>query len=230
MVYEYDHEAWKISHKLYPERNLTMKVNNRLPVGRFRWEIANSTCNEGVTEIRTLQVTTCKDDQFTCDDGSCVPLAGRCDSVGNCDDVSDEKQCNLVSMDGKKYLKDRPPSPKQNNKFPVNASIDIRSVLNINEVGMVLKLLFVLDLTWFDDRLQFYNLKPDDNMNPLTSDDQKAVWTPTVLFDNTEKQLTSRNDEKSNAKVTMKISTYLKAMITLSVWFLTLSSILSQKN
>ena len=54
-------------------------------------------------------------------------------------------------------------------KVPVNASIDIRSVLNINEVGMVLKLLFVLELSWFDDRLQFYNLKHDDNMNTLTT-------------------------------------------------------------
>ena len=65
---------------------------------------------------------------------------------------------------------------------------------------MFLKLLFVLDLAWFDNRLQFYNLKYDDNMNTLTPEDQKSIWTPTVLFDNTEKQLTSRNDEKSFAK------------------------------
>ena len=66
---------------------------------------------------------------------------------------------------------------------------------------MVLKLLFVLELSWFDNRLQFYNLKHNDNMNTLTKDDQKLVWTPTVRFDNTEKQLTSKNDEKSFAKV-----------------------------
>ena len=124
-----------------------------------------------------------------------------CDSIGDCDDVSDEKNCNLVSLDERKYLKERPPTPKLTEKFAVNASIDIRSVLNINEVGMVLKLLFFLELSWFDDRLQFYNLKLDDNMHTLTSNDQQKVWTPTVLFENTEKQFTSKNDEKSVAKV-----------------------------
>merc|ERR1711970_1363876 len=119
-----------------------MKVNKRLPMGRFRWEIGNSTCNEGVTEIRTLQVSSCDPEQFTCDDGNCVPLAGRCDSVADCDDVSDEKNCQLVSMDANKYLKDKNPTPVESNKFPVNVTIDIMSVLDIQEVGSVLKLLF----------------------------------------------------------------------------------------
>ena len=202
MVYADGLDAWTISNRLYLDKNMTMKVNDRLPAGRFRWEIANSTCNEGVTEIRTLQVSTCRDDQFTCDDGACVPLSTRCDSIGDCEDVSDEKQCKLVSMDKNKYLKDRPPTPIFTDKFQVNVSIDIRSVLDIQEVKMVLKLLFILDLSWFDNRLQFYNLKDDDNMNTLTYEDQEKVWTPTVLFDNTEKQLTSQNDEKSFAKVT----------------------------
>ena len=73
-----------------------------------------------------------------------------------------------------KYLKDKPPSPMFSNKFPVNVSIDIMSV------GMIMKLLFVLDLVWLDNRLQFYNLKVDDNINNLTSEDQQVIWTPTV--------------------------------------------------
>ena len=201
MVYSEELNVWTVSHRLYPDKNLTMKSNDRLPAGRFRWEIANSTCNEGLTEIRTLQVSNCREDQFTCDDGSCVPMLGRCDSIGHCEDVSDEKQCKLVNIDKNKYLKDRPPTPLNTDKFQVNVSINIRSVLDIQEVGMVLKLLFNLDLSWFDNRLQFYNLKDDDNMNTLSKIDQETVWTPTVLFDNTEKQLTSQNDEKSFAKV-----------------------------
>ena len=201
MVYDEEEEVWKIRNKLHPDKTLTMKVNKRLPVGRFRWEIGNSTCNEGVTEIRTLQVSSCDPEQFTCDDGNCVPLAGRCDSVADCDDVSDEKNCKLVSLDANKYLKDKPPTPVESDKFPVNVTIDIMSVLDIQEVGSVLKLLFILDLTWFDNRLQFYNLKADESMNSLTQEDQQIIWTPTVLFANTEKQLTSLNDEKSFAIV-----------------------------
>ena len=140
MIFDEEEEVWKIKNKLYPDKSLTMKVNKRLPVGRYRWEIANSTCNEGVTEIKTLQVSSCNTDQFTCDNGNCVPLTGRCDSVANCDDVSDEKNCQLVSLDENKYLKDKPPAPFNSSKFPVNVSIDIVSVLDIQEVGSVLKL------------------------------------------------------------------------------------------
>ena len=104
-------------------------------------------------------------------------------------------------MDTNKYLKDKNPTPVESNKFPVNITIDIMSVLDIQEVGSVLKLLFILDLTWFDNRLQFYNLKADESMNSLTQEDQQIIWTPTVLFANTEKQLTSLNDEKSFAIV-----------------------------
>ena len=142
-------------------------------------------------------MSTCDADQFTCDDGNCVQLDLQCDSVGHCEDVSDEKNCQLVSLDANKYLKGKPPTPTDSNKFPVNVSIDIMSVLDIQEVGSVLKLLFVLDLTWFDNRLQFYNLKADESMNSLTKEDQQVIWTPTVLFANTEKQITSKNDEKS---------------------------------
>ena len=200
MVYDDDLAVWKIENELFPDKSLSMKVTQRLPVGKFRWEIANSTCNEGMTEVKTLQ-SNCDKDQFTCDDGSCISLDLRCDSVEHCDDVSDEKNCKLVSLDPNKYLIDKPPKPLSSGKFSVNVSIDIMSILDIQEVGSILKLLFVLDLTWFDNRLQFYNLKMDENMNTMTSDDQNSIWTPTVLFANTEQQLTSKNDEKSFAMV-----------------------------
>ena len=118
-------------------------------------------------------MSSCDTEQFTCDDGNCVPLAGRCDSVTDCDDVSDEKNCQLVSLDVNKYLKEKPPTPVNSSKFPVNVTITIKSVLDIQEVGSVLKLLFNLDLTWFDNRLQFYNLKSDERMNSLTQEDQQ---------------------------------------------------------
>ena len=201
ITYEYESKAWKISNKMYRDKTLTMKVNDRLPVGRSRWEIANNECNEGVTDIQVLQISACHANQFTCDEGTCVPLVSRCDTIEDCDDLSDERNCNLVYLDENKYRKERPPTQKEKEKVPVNVTLNIRSVLDINEVDMVMKLLFDLELSWFDNRLQFYNLKRDDNLNTLTHYDQHIVWTPTVLFDNTEKQLTSLNDGKSFAKV-----------------------------
>ena len=38
----------------------------------------------------------CTSDEFTCDDGSCVPLFRVCDFVFDCDDATDEEQCPSV--------------------------------------------------------------------------------------------------------------------------------------
>ena len=45
--------------------------------------------NEGAK--RSLTLTTCFPDKFTCDDGSCVRINQRCNLAVDCRDESDEK-------------------------------------------------------------------------------------------------------------------------------------------
>ena len=40
---------------------------------------------------RTLTLTTCFPDKFTCDDGSCIRINQRCNLAVDCRDGSDEK-------------------------------------------------------------------------------------------------------------------------------------------
>ena len=41
--------------------------------------------------------STCMDDEFTCDDGTCINMTKRCDNINNCpNDISDEVECKLV--------------------------------------------------------------------------------------------------------------------------------------
>ena len=35
---------------------------------------------------------------FTCNDGNCVDLSGRCDEIYNCFDMSDEENCKMVEV------------------------------------------------------------------------------------------------------------------------------------
>ena len=40
-----------------------------------------------------------QNDEFTCDDGTCIEASGRCDMVQNCPDFSDELDCQTVRED-----------------------------------------------------------------------------------------------------------------------------------
>ena len=48
-----------------------------------------------------MTLTKCSINEFTCNDGSCVPLENRCDLKPDCEDNSDEKLCKKVVIDGK---------------------------------------------------------------------------------------------------------------------------------
>ena len=67
-------------------------------------------------------------------------------------------------------------------------------VQDIQEVAQYLELKFKISLQWMDARLMFYNIKQDDKMNALTLDEQLALWTPTLVYWNTKKQLRTLND------------------------------------
>ena len=48
----------------------------------------------GTGDVTTTTVgTPCSSDQFTCDDGTCIPGYKTCDFVFDCDDSSDEQEC-----------------------------------------------------------------------------------------------------------------------------------------
>lgn len=43
-------------------------------------------------------VAPCPASDFTCLDGSCVPLARRCDSKNDCPNGADERDCGMFSV------------------------------------------------------------------------------------------------------------------------------------
>ena len=80
-------------------------------------------------------------------------------------------------------------------------SCDIMVVQDIQEVAQYLKLKFRLSLNWRDARVSFYNIKSEEVLNSLSLEEQLMLWTPTIVFWNTEKQLKSINDENSFASI-----------------------------
>ena len=75
------------------------------------------------------------------------------------------------------------------------------TIQDIQEVAQILKMKFKISLQWNDARITFYNIKPDEKMNSLSLEEQLFIWTPTIVFWNTEKQLRTVNDETTFASV-----------------------------
>ena len=101
-----------------------------------------------------LLLSGCYDDQFSCDDGTCISLQARCDKKQDCMDRSYEKERQIVAFDKDRYLKDDTPPPlTQGKRLEVTLNIDVQNILNIKEVKNILSLKFKLEETLKDSRL-----------------------------------------------------------------------------
>ena len=93
---------------------------------------------------------------------------------------------------------------KNNDKFHVEVSIEVQDIQDINEVENTFEVPFILLLSWRDSRLQFKNLQHNIGRNLLSDDEKdkkKGIWSPTVVFKNTNEKHESKVDEKTYIKI-----------------------------
>ena len=79
-----------------------------------------------------------------------------------------------------------PPPLLGNTKVEVELSVVLQAVLNLDEIGGIMYIKYVLLATWRDPGLTFHNLKRDGNRNLLSEMEWSRIWVPRVIFDNTE--------------------------------------------
>ncbi|XP_068240407.1 uncharacterized protein [Palaemon carinicauda] len=178
-----DFGYWMISKIGRPEINakLYKKSPTHYPTGENRWVVENDVC--GKSEV-TLRMTSCKEQEFSCDDGKCIPLPERCNMEANCLDGSDEIDCSfLVFSEG--YDEKKPP-PRQNQMSPVNVSIHtaMLSVRAFDLTGFNFVVEIEVRISWHDARLKFHHLNDADFLNVIYLDDKESQmpWMPTVEF------------------------------------------------
>ena len=67
----------------------------------------------------------------------------------------------------------------------LNTSIEIINILDLDEVTSKMTLQLKLTVQWIDPRLEYVDLKNDQNLNRLTPQETQDIWMPTLVFTNT---------------------------------------------
>lgn len=145
-------------------------------VGVNPWTITGDTC--GTTET-DLVLTACNLTQFTCSDGSCVDISGRCNFKEDCIDLSDESDCNTLVFPSN-YNQEYPPT---SNKFESHEEMRIKTQteiphlysISLNNFEMICDL--ILTFEWVDFRLNYRNLKDHYRQNYVFNGDF-VPWSP----------------------------------------------------
>ncbi|XP_068221246.1 uncharacterized protein [Palaemon carinicauda] len=155
------------------------------PMGRRWWVLQRAVCGQEPGGRRRLLLSPCQYDEFTCDDGTCIPHLERCDLKYDCRDNSDEAQCNLV-LKPEDYQKHLPPRSTRNSSesLPIALSVSV-DTLSVDTLSSTMEVSYELMLTWEDSRLQYLNLKVDNTLNILPDETVHNLWTPEVSFVNT---------------------------------------------
>lgn len=60
------------------------------------------------------------------------------------------------------------------------------NVLELDEVISKMTLQLKLTVEWIDSRLEYVDLKSDQNLNGLTPQESQEIWMPTLVFTNTK--------------------------------------------
>ena len=111
----------------------------------------------------------------------------RCDRRVDCEDASDEQNCDIVEIEDSYNRLITPISDNKYGTVLVNITIDIEDILNIDEVKEIFLVKFSLTRDWKDNRLTFLNLnKNSSDLNALTSEEADTLWYPSFDINNIE--------------------------------------------
>ena len=123
-------------------------------------------------------------------------MEDRCNRLFDCEDHSDEKNCEIIRMDKDSYIKDMPPF-KHGKSVQIHLSILLLSINRI-ELPSTFNAKINLIMEWKDYRLTFVNLQADGNL--LDQESKGMIWIPPLQFKNSQRR-TLKNDEEATISI-----------------------------
>ena len=158
--------GWELNSFKHGEK--AYLVNESIPMGRKNWTLKN--------ENYLMTLTFCNPTEFACTTGECLPITARCNSTEECEDSSDEENCETM-LKRKGYLKDTPPPPPQNKTYlTMTVNITIYDMTDISSKDGKIILDMAIFYMWHDIKLAFLNPL---SIRTLNCDD---IWRPKLAM------------------------------------------------
>ena len=86
-------------------------------------------------------------------------------------------------------------------KLEIYTTIQIKNILEVDEVRSSLTLQLKLELRWIDSRHKYFNLNKKSDMNTLSATELEEIWTPDLLFVNTKEKHANLKNESSAVSI-----------------------------
>ena len=125
-------------------------------------------------------------------------MADRCNNVPNCNDGTDEYDCEIMLLDEHVYRKQFAPIADAHGHVDVSVAAMISNIGNFDDLTMSYSVKFVLILKWFDHHLTFANLKPNYHDNIISDANKHSIWIPPLCMNNSDGNVWVSVDEPSS--------------------------------
>ncbi|KAK7077240.1 hypothetical protein SK128_015396 [Halocaridina rubra] len=157
----------------------------KYPLGLNNWTTQSLICGAYIGAILKLSLSSCTLYQFMCRTGECIAHEQRCDLRHDCQDGSDEDECDVVYL-SEGYRNHLPPPGVGNAPLELALNFTLTRFAAVDITKMSITVEFQVSISWLDSRISFSHLENAINRAVLTMEDIDKIWLPEYRLLNLE--------------------------------------------